>query len=95
MKVNCETVLVDFKNVALKNADAELRLGEVIMNSLLYPKQDDSCETKVLKFKLAKRFCDAKVVEVNASEILEVVKAVSQIYGPMVVGRVSEALGET
>jgi hypothetical protein len=77
--------LKDKKEVAIK-------IKEILVNSLLVPKEKESGVEKVKKYELAKRIHGGTVVDLKPEEIVLLKDSVGSSYAPLIVGQVFEML---
>ena len=93
MKINLKQVLVNFKNESLKNEKGEeLTIGEALSNVMILAKEGG----KMKLFVLAEKFYKEKEIDLDASDLNLVKKAVqaSEGYSILVTGQLEKILEE-
>jgi hypothetical protein len=95
MKIDFNKQLLDMDNKSIMEAkDKPLLLDKVCVNAVLseIPDEKTTGESKLLRFKLAKKIYGASEVEVTAEEIVLIKDRVGKQYLPLIVGQVFEYL---
>lgn len=94
-KFKTKTIVKDIRGAEVKAEDGKLlTFGDVAVTALLSAKSTDDQAKKLERFKLAQAFASGDEIELKATDVVAVMTAVSDVYGPLVVGRMAEFLGE-
>lgn len=97
MKVKFDTVLTNLKGEPLKDGKDDLTAASAIGTAMLATMPDDTSLTskdKMRMFRLAQVACQGGVQEVPVEDVAFIKERVGKLYGPLVVGRVFELLGD-
>lgn len=91
MKINFDTPITDFAGKSVNGPDgAKLTVKDAVLQALLAPSDRPSAEDSAKKFAIAHKVYDGG--ELTVEEATEIKTQVGRCFGPLVYGRVSEAI---
>ena len=91
MKLNYSSPITDLNGNPISDQQGEITLGAVVANALLTPpKEPLSGEESLTRFNIALRIKNGEAITVEDAALIKTL--VPAIYGPLIYGRVVEAL---
>jgi leucyl aminopeptidase len=91
MKINLKETIKNLKGEDLKEKDKVITVGDICSNALVSTSPKEAKE-KFENYELAKKLFNETEVDLTPEEMINIKKAVNEIYGTLVVGQIFEKL---